>query len=482
LPVLYQKQSMAITFQVLNAAFSLAAARHEIAAQRHEIAAQRYGIELIEGKFDLTKLEKAAAVALGDRASAELPKALVWDDLIFKRVRADLIPYRVQWPHCDLLLNQQVSHRGRCAIRTDVLHALHTEQKIAELTDTSAALYQIGLTEPESIVKVPDLLRFTGLGNSAHYIPQKQLAPPTRRASSVSVIVNYRDRPELMATCLASLAQQAITAKLEIILVDNQSHPDNRQQVERLAHELFSRPERNISVIHLTYDAPFNHSAQTNLAVEASSAEVLFMLNNDADFRSPDTLQTLSDWALTPKVASVGPQFVGEDDRLISSGVEVYPPDKKKPGGIRESTVEPLAETIRHTAGNSFACSAIARDIWFQVGGLDADAFHSQYNDTDYDLKSLTLGFSHLYIGTLKVYHQPGQSETKTREQGEKLHGKIRAKYAHFQDYAALAPVLVKLRGPILDKVLNPRKTAHAFIFYRKLLKQLRTKVLGRKR
>lgn len=435
---------------------------------------QVYCVESSRGRLDLDKLTAAAASHLDQLSLAEIPKALVWNDLIFKRVKTNWIPYCLQWPRGDRLLNQQVSQRGRCAIRADVLRSLYKAGKIANLTDTSAALCHLELTEPDSAIELPNVLRFTGLGNSADYAPLKRLTP-AHTATSISAIINYRDRPDLMSACLKSLAQQTITAQLEVILVDNQSQLDNRQQVEALAHELFSA---NIKVVHLSYDAPFNHSAQTNLAVSASTGNVLLMFNNDAQFTSPDIVQTLCDWALTPNVASAGPQFVGEGNRLVSSGVEVYPPDGSRPGGIRESTVVPLAQAVRYTAGNSFACAAIAREVWLKVGGLDAETFRTQYNDTDYDLKSLALGFDHLYIGHLKVYHQPGQSEAKTRAQNEERHDQIRSRHTDYLRYVRLAPVLIKLRGSALDSVINPTADARAFMGYRRLHKYVQTKVL----
>jgi GT2 family glycosyltransferase len=265
-----------------------------------------------------------------------------------------------------------------------------------------------------------------------------------------------------MTTCLASLSRQMLTADLEVLLVDNQSHPDNRRQVELLTRQLL--PE-SVDVIHLSYDAPFNHSAQSNLAAEHSTGEVLVMVNNDAAFISPNTLQTLADWALTPNIASAGPQVIGKHNRLVAAGIEVYPGDAALdlPGGIRESTVKPLANTIHYTVGNGFACAAIAREVWFKLGGLDAEAYPTQYNDVDYCLRALDLGLNHLYLGDLTIYHQPGQSEYRTREQVEQIHATIRARYPHFHQYESINPVLVQLKGNILDPVLNP--TVNLYLF-----------------
>ena len=454
---------MVATFQVLDVGVVL------------PDSAAVYMLESVGGQANVDNLAVAAQPILAAQAD-DLPKALVWDDLIFKRSRFNWIPFQVQWPQLEGLLMSQISHRGRCAIRADILRDLYQSQTIASPTDTSAAFAYLSTHAPTAVSKVPNFFRFTRFGKGDEYQPHKQ-PQPTQTANSISVVVNYRDRPDLMQRCLEAIAQQTIAASLEVILVDNQSQPENRQRVEAIAAACFSSP---VKVVHLTYDAPFNHSAQTNLAVEAATSEVLFMLNNDASFISSDVVQTLANWALMHNVASAGPRIVGEGNCLVSAGVEAFPPDGKRLGGVRESTVVPLSQTVRQTVGNTFACCAIARSAWNQIGGLDADTFPTQYNDADFHLKALALGLRHIYIGSCRAYHQPGQSEPRTRQQGERLLSYLRDKHPQWSDYIAIAPTLIKFRGPVLKQLLNPSKTARSLMFYRKLHKQFRNKVLTR--
>lgn len=425
-----------------------------------------YCVEPFRGDFQSSKLTKA----ITPLAYSSPPKAFVWQDLIIKRSRRNWIPFQLQWPYDDDLLNQQVSHAGRCAIRSDVLRQLYQAGHIKSLKDTSAALAYLGQNDADEVIEVTDIFRYVRNEKDACYQPQTQLFPEAV-ATSLSVIVNYRDRPDLMEPCLASLAKQTTTAALEILLVNNQSTPENHQRVKTLCKQLFPS---DVKVIHLNYDAPFNHSAQTNLAVEASTGEVLIMLNNDAILLSSTTLQTLANWALTPNVASAGGQIIGKGERLVSSGIEIFPPDRKHEGGIRESTTVPLANTIRHTAGNTFACAAVARASWDKVGELNAATFPTQYNDAHFHIQALEQGLKHLYIGHIKVYHQPGQSEPRTREEGAKLLKKLRSMYPKLQQYASVSPTISKLTGPVLDRVINPRRSLHLFTTYRKLQKRFR--------
>ena len=82
---------------------------------------------------------------------------------------------------------------------------------------------------------------------------------------------------------------------------------------------------------------------------------------------------------------------------------------------FRESEVEALSRTIHYSAGASFACAAVRRDVWHRLGGCDAEPFPSQHNDSDFDLRALARGSRHLYIGSVEVFHEPGTSEMHDR-------------------------------------------------------------------
>ncbi len=372
-----------------------------------------------------------------------LPAALLWDDLVYTGgQRGAIQPYRLRWPQTDPWLAPQMLHGGRCAIRGDILHRLYHSGKLSHPGDTSQALTHL-VTMGETIHPISGLLRFVGWPQHRWYQPIT--APqPGRTANRISIIINYRNRPDLMAHCLRSIGHQQVAARLEVILVDNQSQPHHRQEIEGQAEALLPS---GIRVKHLSYDAPFNHSQQTNLGSRAATGEVLVMLNNDAYFLQPDTLQTLANWALEPNVATAGPRVVGQRQRLVSSGIQIYSGTPKQPAGMRESTVEPLSQTIHTVAGNSFACAAISREVWDHLGGLYSERFPTQYNDADYCLRALEAGFQHIYIGSQAVYHEPGQSESRTRDSTDRLHQTLRDYHPNLEKFAATAPEMVSLRS-----------------------------------
>ncbi|MEL7503040.1 MAG: glycosyltransferase [Cyanobacteria bacterium J06554_6] len=425
------------------------------------IDAQTYVVEAPSGRLYVDKLTAAACAQLNDT----YPVALTWHDLIYTRGRkGHIYAQRLQWPKLDQRLLPSVSHAGRCAIRADRLQQLYQDGLIDSPRNTSQALTQLVATG-EPIGELAGVLRFTGWQDAPAYAPLAH-PKPAQTARSISIIINYRDRPDLMAVCLQSIQQQTATARLEVILIDNQSEPQNRTAVEQQIATWLPAP---ITVQHLRYDAPFDHSAQTNLGASQATGEVLVMFNNDARFIAPGTLQTLADWALTPQVATVGPRVIGNQQRLVASGIQVYSATAKRPAGLCESTVAPLSRTVRGAAGNSFACCAIARQVWDALGGLKSDRFPTQYNDADYCLRALSQGFRHIYIGTSTIYHEPGQSEVRTRASTSDKHAQLLNYHPNIDRFTKHSPELIRLRLSPADVVWNPTPQLRLFERYRKL-------------
>ncbi|MEH2536420.1 MULTISPECIES: glycosyltransferase family 2 protein [unclassified Bradyrhizobium] len=362
------------------------------------------------------------------------PAALVWDDLIVKK-RRGFRPeaFRLVWPRPDKLFYQQVNHAGRCAVRADFVG---DEAPGA----TSRALLRI-IDEERPIAFCSDILRFTRSVKSSVYNPIAPPPAPSARADKISVIINYRDQPELMEACLESLASQRLRSRLEVLLIDNQSSPDSLARIASSATRLLSA---KAEVCHIRYDKPFNKSAQDNLGVETASGDVTVMMNNDAAFTHLDALQTISDWAATPGVASAGPLFTGEGGRLVSSGVFIRPAQKSSHTIIRENELVTFASTVHYSAGSSFGCAAVSKAAWASVGPLDTETFRSQYNDADVFIRALRLGLKHVYVGSVTCHHEPGRSEARTKQLIQNLLRQLMERHPDAAQYAGTDPDLIK--------------------------------------
>ncbi|NEO57298.1 MAG: tetratricopeptide repeat protein, partial [Okeania sp. SIO3B5] len=169
---------------------------------------------------------------------------------------------------------------------------------------------QIGNKEakklPESKIKITDDSQLKGFHSIKTREKNLFLSESTynkfTQLKGISIIINFRDKEELTNLCLQSIKMQKFEAKLQIILVNNRSKPEQRQSVLEKAQELFGKAAVKI----IDYQFPFNHSEQCNIGAREAEYNLLVLMNNDVVLGSEDLLSKLSAYCLLPKVATVG--------------------------------------------------------------------------------------------------------------------------------------------------------------------------------
>jgi GT2 family glycosyltransferase len=275
---------------------------------------------------------------------------------------------------------------------------------------------------------------------------------PARRAGKLSVLIPFRGRPAMTLRCIHSLARQRLSGELELVLVDNQSPPDEAQAVLDGARRLLGEAR----VVSLTYDAPFNHSAQNNLAARAATGEALVLCNNDVVLSDPDLIEQLAAWSLQPGMASVGCRLLDPERAVGSYGQVLAPPsaDPFQPP-LRENDDGAFGAHVHACPGNTLALAAMARERFLDLGGLDEARFPVGYNDLDLMLRASGRGLMHLYLGHLSAQHARGSSRTGDNED-------LQALWLNQQHAAAPADRLAQLGGVRIDAERPPPSPASA--------------------
>jgi GT2 family glycosyltransferase len=241
----------------------------------------------------------------------------------------------------------------------------------------------------------------------------------------VSVIILFRDKPELTLRAVRSVARQAYGGFLEVILVNNQS---SKESLAVLRAGLSGMVGTISSWKIIDYNKPFNHSAQCNAGIEASLGEAIVLLNNDCELLSAEALAEMSAWAMLPGVASVGVCIRDPVTGKEASGMEArLSPTNYFDSIVEERSGAAFTPFVRECFGNTFACAAIARSVLHRAGGLDELRFPNGYNDVDFVCRTRELGLRHLALGHIKATHAPGQSRERTDESVQKI--LIRALY-----------------------------------------------------
>jgi GT2 family glycosyltransferase len=249
---------------------------------------------------------------------------------------------------------------------------------------------------------------------------------PNKKANIVSVIIPFRDKPELTCQAIRSLFEQKVEALLEIILVNNQSNEHSIGYIQQFLDENGSTA---IIWRFVNYDLPFNHSAQCNLGAREATGESLLFLNNDVEFISPDALMKMASWSLLPGIGTVGVRILSDrNGTLASAGIATrLAAGKDYNSMVEESTDGDYCYYNRETWGNTFACAAISKDNFNLVGALDEVNFPNGYNDVDYNMRCRKAGLRNIYLGTLCAVHVPGTTRGRSDEIGQKI--LLRRKY-----------------------------------------------------
>ena len=240
-----------------------------------------------------------------------------------------------------------------------------------------------------------------------NFVDQRHHHGTRTEEPSVSIIIPTRDKVELLQACIESVINKTSYKNYEIVIVDNQSaDPKTLQYLDDLT-------VRGVRI--LKYDQKFNYSAICNLASSCSEAELLCFLNNDTEIISPDWLTSMVDHAKHPEVGLVGSLLLYPDGTIQHAGVALGHTGVAGHAGNGAFVTEFFDDADKNkcfaVSGATFACAAIRRDIFLEIGGLDRD-FPVGLNDVDLSLRLMRMGLINVLCTSSNLIHH----ESMTRK------------------------------------------------------------------
>jgi len=228
---------------------------------------------------------------------------------------------------------------------------------------------------------------------------------PLERNPSVSIIIPFRDKVQLLVNLLDTLA---ITdyRNYNVILVDNQSkEKETLDYLESL---------KDVKV--LKYDRPFNYSAINNFAVKGSRADYFLFLNNDIEIMDPDWLSNMVRLAEQPNVSAVGAKLLYVDHTIQHAGVVMGMLGLAGHGhkGVHDSNPGYFARPhlIQEVSAVTGACMLVKKESFRRVGGFDEN-LPGAFNDIDLCLKIRNNNELILYTPHARLYHMESLSRGK---------------------------------------------------------------------
>ncbi len=206
----------------------------------------------------------------------------------------------------------------------------------------------------------------------------------------VSILIPTRDQGRLLETCLSSIRSLTTHPDVELVVVDHETTENRARQVlDDLAHDP--------AAVVLKHRGPFNFATLLNRAAEASSGDILVLLNNDTEVVSPDWLDYICHHLNRPEVGIVGALLLFSDDTIQHAGVHPGLGGLMGHGHKHLSGDDPghlgRLRVPHRVAAVTGACLAIRAEDWRAFGGLD-ERLAVAYNDVDLCLKARESGLA----------------------------------------------------------------------------------------
>jgi GT2 family glycosyltransferase len=217
----------------------------------------------------------------------------------------------------------------------------------------------------------------------------------------VSVIIPFRDKVELLQTCLKSVLNVSKYRDFEVLLVDNGS-----KEAETLKYLESVKDVENIRI--LKYLKPFNFSAINNFAAREAKGEYLLFLNNDTEVISKDWLGAMLELFNDRRVGAVGAKLLYPNKTIQHAGIvlrEDFVAANAFNGFIDDEDPKKEFNRAREWNAVTAACMMTRKEIFETVGGFDEEHLPIAYNDVDYCLKLREKEYKIMYTPKALLHH-----------------------------------------------------------------------------
>ena len=229
-----------------------------------------------------------------------------------------------------------------------------------------------------------------------------EVSAPTDASVSV-ILVTYETPAEMVRLCLDSVTQSRYSG-LELLVVDNSRTAQVADAVQAWQTE---QPPGSPELRLLRQYRNLGYAAATNCGIEASSGELVFLLNPDAAVEPGAIGLLVAAAQRRPEVAGFAPKVVLESDQLIldSVGIDLYLRGQGAQRGLGEPDIGQF-DVEERVAGLCFAAALIRRSAFdaHRVGELD-ERFFMFYEDVDWSMRATMRGEEFWTVPLARVHH-----------------------------------------------------------------------------
>lgn len=222
--------------------------------------------------------------------------------------------------------------------------------------------------------------------------------------SLISIIIPFKDKPELLTMCIESILTKSTYKNFEIIGISNNSNEqatfNEMQRLEKLDNR----------IKFYEYNVPFNYSDINNYAVNNyAKGEHIILLNNDIEIITPEWIESMLEHSQRDDVGCVGAKLYYPNDTIQHAGVIIGI------GGIaghshkyferRMAGYFSRLELIQNLSAVTAACLMVKTKIFKELNGLNEENLKIAFNDVDFCLRVQEEGYKNIYTPYCEAYH-----------------------------------------------------------------------------
>ena len=219
----------------------------------------------------------------------------------------------------------------------------------------------------------------------------------------VSIIIPFKDKPELLDSCLNSILNLSSYQNFEVIGISNNSE----EPVTFSRMQAFSEADPRVRFVQ--HNIPFNFSAVCNFGVEQAKGDYILLLNNDIEILKVDWIERLLEHAQRPEIGAVGGKLLYPDGRIQHAGIVIGMvgaaghPHKFFPND--HIGYHGRLHMVHNVSAVTGAMLMVSKAKYEEVKGLDEDNLAVAYNDVDFCLKLLDKGYYNVFTPFAEATH-----------------------------------------------------------------------------
>lgn len=236
------------------------------------------------------------------------------------------------------------------------------------------------------------------------------------KETMVSVIIPSKDNTAVLKRCLETLCGTVRSVPYEIIVVDNGSRREAKDEIREELAALSGNPAYGECLRRAEYvyePKVFNFSYMCNKGASIARGKLLLFLNDDIEAVEEGWLERMVSKAVQPWAGAVGHKLLYPDgERIQHAGVTnilegaTHKLQFLKNGG---RYYDGRSEGVWNMLGVTGACLLIRREVFQEAGGF-CEKLQVAFNDVDLCFNLYELGYQNIVINTHYLLHHESLS------------------------------------------------------------------------